>query len=392
MKIRATADTFLTAVVLLLLAALAAVAAIGHAALVEAQAPAEILATVRLRFAAVFVLAALASWALRAATRTAAQRPIHLATRVVEKIATGDLSATVDGMDQVHTRRLMKGLGSMTSVLRVIVAEVLQAARWIAERSSKLAMDNQDLSRRTEAQAAALQQTAGSLEEIAATVAHNAESARKASQLASAAREIAQSGGEVVGQVVTTMGEIAESARQISEITTAIDSIAFQTNILSLNAAVEAARAGHEGRGFAVVASEVRELAHRSAAAARQIKALTRASSGQVERGTDLVGAAGTTMREIVASVSKVSELIGDIAIASGEQSDGLMQVNTAVAHMEQVVQQNSALVERANQTTQELDRQADRLLKLVSKFRLDAAETHPPTAVRGLPLGLAAP
>ena len=330
------------------------------------------------------MLTALAAVVLRSLIRKAAQRPIQSATAVVERVAAGDLTVSVEGINQVHTRRLMKALEGMTTVLHEIVTQVVGSAQAVASRSGELARGHEDLARRTESEASALQQTASSLEELTSTVAQNAESARKASEVAAGARKVAGIGGELVGSVVTTMSGIAESSRRVSDIIATIDHIAFQTNILALNAAVEAARAGDEGRGFAVVASEVRALAQRSAAAAREIKALIADSAGKVEAGTRLVDSAGETMSEIVTSITRVSELIADIAMASSEQSDGLAQVNTAVAQMEHVVQQNAALVDRASSATQEMDRHADHLLKLVSRFRVERerggrtdAETH---------------
>jgi methyl-accepting chemotaxis protein len=241
-----------------------------------------------------------------------------------------------------------------------------------------------DLSQRTEEQASTLEETASSMEELTTSVTQNADHARQASQLAVDASEVARRGGEVVGQVVQTMTGISDSSRKISEIIGVIDGIAFQTNILALNAAVEAARAGEQGRGFAVVAAEVRNLAQRSAAAAKEIKALIGSSVEQVDAGSRLVQAAGTTMGDIVASVKKVSDLISEIAAASHEQSSGIEQVNTAVTQMDQVVQQNASLVEESTAATEAMKEQAGSLLKLVARFRLGEHEAAPaPSAER---------
>jgi methyl-accepting chemotaxis protein len=285
-------------------------------------------------------------------------------------------------MDEAHTRKLARALDHMTGNLRTLTAEVVRSARMVAETSAQIAQGNLDLSQRTEEQASTLEETASSMEELTSTVAHNAENARQASQLAVGASDVARKGGEVVGQVVTTMTDISQSSRKIGDIISVIDGIAFQTNILALNAAVEAARAGDQGRGFAVVASEVRSLAHRSAAAAKEIKTLIGASVAKVEAGTKLVDSAGKTMQEIVASVKKVSDLIAEIAAASQEQSAGIGQVNTAVAQMEQVVQQNASLVEEATAATESMKDQAAALLQVASRFNL-AEQSAPNTAPR---------
>jgi methyl-accepting chemotaxis protein len=368
-----TADSLLAGLIALLLLCLASSMALGWLALVKAKAPAELLGTVQWVFGCVLAAAVLGALVLRSGIRKAAQRPIGSATELVERVAAGDLTVNAHGgMNQVHTRRLMKALDAMTTVLRDIVTEVVHSAQAVASRSSELARGHRDLARRTEEEACALQQTASSLEELTSTVTQNADSARKASEVAAEAREEAHTGGKLVGQVVTTMNDIAESSRRMSDIIATIDGIAFQTNILALNAAVEAARAGEEGRGFAVVASEVRALAQRSATAAREIKALIAESVGKVELGTQLVDSAGHTMSGIVASITSVSQLIADIALASSEQSAGLAQVNTAVAQMDHVVQQNAALVDRAHAATQEMDHHAEHLVGLVSRFQLE--------------------
>jgi methyl-accepting chemotaxis protein len=308
---------------------------------------------------------------LRIAMLKANGRLLKAATVVVEQIADGDLTARAVGLDQLHTRRLANALDNMTGSLRTLVAEVVEGAQTVAETSAQIAQGNLDLSQRTEEQATTLEETASSMEELTSTVAQNADNAREASTLAIAASDVARKGGHVVGQVVTTMNDISGSSRRIGDIIGVIDGIAFQTNILALNAAVEAARAGEQGRGFAVVAAEVRNLAQRSAAAAKEIKTLIGDSLDKVETGTKLVDAAGKTMGEIVASVKKVSDLIAEIAAASQEQSQGIGQINTAVAQMEQVVQQNASLVEEASAATESMKDQAAALLNAVSSFHL---------------------
>ncbi len=298
-------------------------------------------------------------------------RPLKIATQLVERIAGGDLTVRAEGMEQAHTRKLASALDAMTVSLRTLAVEVAGGARTVADTSAQIAQGNLDLSQRTEEQASTLEQTASSMEELTSTVAQNAKNARQASELAVAASNVARKGGQVVGQVVATMNDITGSSRKIADIIGVIDGIAFQTNILALNAAVEAARAGEQGRGFAVVAAEVRSLAQRSATAAKEIKTLIGESVGKVDAGTKLADAAGKTMEEIVGSVKKVTELIAEIAAASQEQSAGIGQINTAVAQMEQVVQQNAALVEEASAATQSMKEQAGTLLRAVSRFKL---------------------
>jgi methyl-accepting chemotaxis protein len=244
----------------------------------------------------------------------------------------------------------------------------------ISTASTQIASGNHDLSARTEQTASNLQQTASSMEELTGTLRQSAESASQANQLASSAAEVAQRGGAVVSQVVTTMGEINASSKRIADIIGVIDGIAFQTNILALNAAVEAARAGEQGRGFAVVASEVRSLAQRSAEAAKEIKALIGVSVDRVEIGTQLVQDAGSTMGEIVASVRRVTDMIGEITAAAAEQSQGVGQVNSAVNQLDQMTQQNAALVEESAAAAQSLKEQAERLSEVVGTFRLNEA------------------
>jgi methyl-accepting chemotaxis protein len=311
------------------------------------------------------------------------------AMRVARSIATGDLSVHVD-VRPGDTSSLLYAMGRMAESLRQLVGNVASGARMVADTSQQIAQGNVDLSQRTEEQACTLEETASSMEQLTGTVMQNADGARKANELAAGASEVALKGGAVVGQVVSTMTAISESSRKIGDIIAVIDSIAFQTNILALNASVEAARAGEQGRGFAVVAAEVRNLAQRSAAAAREIKALIGDSVGTVQAGSRLVDAAGRTMGEIVEAVKGVTTLIAEIAAASQEQSTGIEQVNRAVSQMEQVVQQNASLVEQATAATESMKDQAAALLRSVSRFKLDdgsAFELQPVDAARAEPL-----
>jgi methyl-accepting chemotaxis protein len=302
------------------------------------------------------------------------------AMRVASSIATGDLSIQVE-VRPGDTSSLLYAMGRMAQSLRQLVGEVASGARVVADTSQQIAQGNVDLSQRTEEQACTLEETASSMEQLTGTVLQNADGARKANELAAGASEVALKGGAVVGQVVSTMTAISDSSRRIGDIIAVIDSIAFQTNILALNASVEAARAGEQGRGFAVVAAEVRNLAQRSAAAAREIKTLIGNSVETVDAGSRLVGAAGRTMDEIVEAVKGVTALIAEIAAASQEQSTGIEQVNRAVSQMEQVVQQNASLVEEATAATESMKDQAGALLRSVSRFKLDetsAVELQP--------------
>jgi methyl-accepting chemotaxis protein len=252
-----------------------------------------------------------------------------------------------------------------------VVAKVRLNAEGVATASAEIAAGNLNLSSRTEEQAASLEETAASMEELTTTVRHNADNARQAATLAGAAAQTAAQGGAMMDQVIETMHGIADSSNKVGEIIAVIDAIAFQTNILALNAAVEAARAGEQGRGFAVVAGEVRTLAQRSATAAREIKDLIGQSSGRVEAGSALVGDAGQTIAHIVGSVQKVNDIIGEISAASHEQSTGIDQVNTAVVQMDQVTQQNAALVEQASAAAHALAEQAKSLRDAVAVFKL---------------------
>ena len=296
------------------------------------------------------------------------------AAGITRRIAQGDLTVPVD-LKNNDQSSLLYAIKAMRDNLAKIVSEVRTGTDTIATASSQIAAGNLDLSSRTEEQASSLEETASSMEELTSTVKQNADNARQANQLAVSASEVAIKGGAVVSQVVDTMGSINESAKKIVDIISVIDGIAFQTNILALNAAVEAARAGEQGRGFAVVASEVRNLAQRSAGAAKEIKALIGDSVEKADIGTKLVNQAGATMEEIVASVKRVTDIMGEITAASQEQTSGIEQINQAIAQMDQVTQQNAALVEEAAAAAESLQDQAGNLSQVVSVFKLDG--TH---------------
>ncbi len=318
--------------------------------------------------------------------------PLNEAVSIAETVAAGDLTANiqVNGSDEIST--LLTALKNMHDSLADIVGKVRVGTDAIAYASTEIANGNNDLSSRTEEQASSLQQTASSMEELTSTVKQNGDNANTASKLAGTASEVAVRGGTAVSQVVQTMADINDSSRKIVDIIGVIDGIAFQTNILALNAAVEAARAGEQGRGFAVVASEVRNLAQRSAAAAKEIKALIGDSVERVEAGTRLVGQAGTTMDEVVDSVKRVTLIIAEIAVASGQQNVGIDQINDAISQMDGVTQQNAALVEEAAAAAEALQQQAASLAQAVSVFKIDArhmAEVPPTrrTPVRAAPV-----
>ncbi|MGE5452048.1 MAG: methyl-accepting chemotaxis protein [Acidobacteriota bacterium] len=291
------------------------------------------------------------------------------ARRALQHIANGDLTYRVDsGSDH---EGLLGELQKTQQRLQDLVREVRDSTNSIHTASAEIAVGSQDLSMRTEQTASSLQQTASSIMQLTEAVRHSADSARQANQLAVSATEVAQRGGDVVSQVVSTMGEINASSQKIADIIGVIDGIAFQTNILALNAAVEAARAGEQGRGFAVVASEVRSLAQRSATAAKEIKTLIGASVDKVEGGARLVADAGQTMSEIVASVQRVTDIVGEISHSSQEQSEGITQVNQAIAQLDQMTQQNAALVEQSAAAAESLKDQGMRLSGVVGTFRL---------------------
>ncbi len=296
----------------------------------------------------------------------------QVAMDLAQRVSDGDLSGTIV-LNKGDTSSVLAQLDLMRGSLARVVAEVRKGAEQVASSSSEIAQGNLDLSARTERQASSLEETAASMEELSATVKQNASSALQANQLAMSASKVAAQGGEVVAQVVDTMKEINDSSHKISEIIGVIDSIAFQTNILALNAAVEAARAGEQGRGFAVVATEVRSLASRSADAAKEIKALIKGSVDRVEQGTSLVDKAGATMTEVVGAIKRVTDLMGEISAASDEQSDGVSQVGEAVIQMDQVTQQNAALVEEMAAAATSLTSQAQELVQTVSMFKLES-------------------
>ena len=300
--------------------------------------------------------------------------PVGQAVEVAERVAAGDLGSVIEVNSQDEVGRLLTALKAMNTNLAEIVSTVRNSSDSIATGSAQIASGNADLSQRTEEQASALQQTAASMEQLGSAVKQNADNARQANQLALGASAVAVQGGEVVGQVVQTMKGINDSSKKIADIISVIDGIAFQTNILALNAAVEAARAGEQGRGFAVVASEVRSLAQRSAEAAKEIKGLIGASVERVQQGTALVAQAGTTMEEIVTSIKRVTDIMGEISSASSEQSTGVSQVGEAVTQMDQVTQQNAALVEESAAAAASLKHQAQQLVQAVSVFSLGGA------------------
>ncbi|PHM21732.1 MAG: methyl-accepting chemotaxis protein [Curvibacter sp. PD_MW3] len=314
-----------------------------------------------------------AIWIIRAITR-----PINQAVEVAQAVATGDLTHRVEiEGSRSETAQLLLALKSMQDSLVKVVSNVRQGSESVATASSEIAQGNSDLSARTESQASALEETAASMEELGSTVKQNADNARQANQLAQSASTVAVQGGEVVAQVVDTMKGINDSSKRIADIISVIDGIAFQTNILALNAAVEAARAGEQGRGFAVVASEVRSLAGRSAEAAKEIKTLIDDSVQRVEQGSALVDRAGTTMTEVVSSIRRVTDIMGEISAASSEQSAGVAQVGEAVTQMDQATQQNAALVEEMAAAASSLRGQAQDLVQSVAVFKLTQGQTQ---------------
>jgi methyl-accepting chemotaxis protein len=323
------------------------------------------------------VMIVLGALAAAAITRSIT-RPLAGAVRAAEQVAGGDLTGAFERNRRDELGDLLRAMQGMNDGLAKVVSEVQHGTRAIAGASSEIASGNLDLSSRTEQQAGALEETASSMEELTSTVRHNADNATQANQMVQAASQVAVRGGEIVGQVVETMGAIDGASRKIVDIIGVIDGIAFQTNILALNAAVEAARAGEQGRGFAVVASEVRNLAQRSASAAKEIKALIGDSVAQVDAGTALVQQAGATIGEVVTSVARVTDIMAEITAASREQSAGIDQVNTAIAQMDQMTQQNAALVEEAAAAAASMQDQAAHLEQMVSRFRLGAQAAAP--------------
>ncbi|MBC3862331.1 HAMP domain-containing protein [Undibacterium jejuense] len=304
-------------------------------------------------------------------------RPLARAVHIAKTVASGDLSNNVDIDGKDETADLLSALREMTESLTKIVNEVRNGTEMITTASTQIATGNLDLSSRTEQQAGSLEETASAMEELTSTVKHNSDNTKAAQIMANRASDVAQKGGAVVGEVISTMGSINESSKKIVDIIAVIDGIAFQTNILALNAAVEAARAGEQGRGFAVVASEVRNLAQRSASAAKEIKTLINDSVEKVGIGGKLVDQAGATMQEVVASVQRLTTVISEIANANQEQSSGLNQINTAIIDMDSVTQQNSALVEEAAAAAASMQNQAILLEQVVSQFKLRAISGH---------------
>jgi methyl-accepting chemotaxis protein len=320
---------------------------------------------------AVLIAAGLGIWVTRAITGQLGGEPDY-AANVARQIAEGNLMVDVQ-VKNGDTASLLAVMREMRDSLAKVVSRVRQGAEAVSTASAEIAQGNSDLSSRTESQASSLEETAASMEELGSTVKQNADNSRQANQLAQGASTVAIKGGEVVAQVVSTMQGINDSSRRIADIINVIDGIAFQTNILALNAAVEAARAGEQGRGFAVVAGEVRNLAGRSADAAKEIKQLITESVGRVEQGTSLVDEAGRTMDEVVASIKRVTDIMGEISAASVEQSAGVGQVGEAVTNMDQVTQQNAALVEEMSAAASSLNTQAQDLVQVVSVFKLNA-------------------
>jgi methyl-accepting chemotaxis protein len=329
--------------------------------------------------AAILVLAGAIAWTISASIT----RPIGTALDVANTVAAGDLTSRIDASAGDETGQLLQALRTMNENLAHTVRAVRSGTETIATASGEVAAGSLDLSSRTEQQAGTLEETASSMEELTSTVKQNADNARQANMLAESASSVAARGGAVIGQVVGTMEQIHAASGKIADIIGVIDGIAFQTNILALNAAVEAARAGEQGRGFAVVATEVRNLAQRSAAAAREIKDLIVDSNEKVEAGNRLVSEAGATMREIVDSVRRVTDIMGEITVASQEQTSGIEQINGAIAQMDEVTQQNAALVEQTSAAAAAMQEQAALLAQAVGAFRLDEARVAAPAARR---------
>ncbi|RZI44803.1 HAMP domain-containing protein [Herbaspirillum sp. HC18] len=298
-------------------------------------------------------------------------RPLNDAVKIANTVAAGDLTSRIEVQSNDETGQLLHALKDMNESLVTLVADVRRGTETVATASGQIASGNLDLASRTEEEASSLEETASAMEQLTSTVKQNADHAQEADQLVTSASEVAAKGGSVVAQVIDTMRSIDESAKKIVDIISVIDGIAFQTNILALNAAVEAARAGEQGKGFAVVATEVRQLAQRSAAAAKEIKTLIGDSAEKIHHGARLVDEAGATMDEVVASVKQVTAIMGDITNASREQTQGIEQINIAIAQMDQVTQQNAALVEQGAAAAESLQEQAAHLAQMVSVFKL---------------------
>ena len=335
------------------------------------QANADQYATTRNVMLGILIAALLAAGTCAITITQSITLPVNRARDAAQRVADGDLTVDLRTEGKDETAQLLGALSHMKDNLTRIVGNVRANAEGVAAASAQIAQGNADLSQRTEQQASALQQTSASMEELSSTVKQNADNARQANQLAMGASTVAIRGGQVVGEVVETMKGITDSSRKIADIIGVIDGIAFQTNILALNAAVEAARAGEQGRGFAVVASEVRSLAGRSADAAKEIKSLISASVERVEQGTALVDQAGTTMTEIVNSIKRVTDIMGEISAASTEQSAGVGQVGQAITDMDQATQQNAALVEQSAAAAESLSGQAQQLVQTMAVFKL---------------------
>jgi methyl-accepting chemotaxis protein len=329
-------------------------------------------ASTRVIICAAVVLSVVLGLVLALAVSRRIAGSLTAASRSARDVARGDLTRAIPDGGADEAGRLLAALREMQGGLRELVGTVRQGVDSVATASAEIATGNHDLSVRTEKQSGSLQFTVSAIEQMAGNIRHNTESARQATQLASSASEIAVRGGETVQRVVSTMDEISGASRKIVDIIGVIDGIAFQTNILALNAAVEAARAGEQGRGFAVVASEVRTLAQRSAVAAKEIKSLIQASVDKIEAGAVLVQDAGSTMSEIVHAVRGVNDVIGEIASAAGAQNEGIEQISVAVNDLDQMTQQNAALVEQSAAAAESLKEQGDRLHVVVARFQLD--------------------